>query len=491
MHKAFFSITLWRASWLITLVGLTAFAASFGLLAGFASGWAAAVLRHASETLLTVVVAAVIAQLAMSLTGFMLTRHQSREIAQLRTAIDSMAQGLCMFDADERLVVCNTQYYQMYKLSSADVKPGATLSQVLAKRVEKGTFARDPEQYRKEFVARVRTGQTTVHEVKSTGGRLLLVMNHPMPGGGWIGTHEDITERRQAELRQSALQQQEERRAVIEEAISAFRARAEDLLKTVAGRALEMRTTAAGLFDASGRTTQRAESAVQTSNKASTNIESAESATDELSGSIAEIGQQVGQAAEVVRLAVGQAQETNQVIDALARIAQKIGDVVNLIRNIAGQTNLLALNATIEAARAGEAGRGFAVVASEVKSLAVQTEKATGEISSQIMEVQNATGKAVEAIGEITSRMREIDAYTAAVAASVEQQNAAAGEISQNVTGAATGAKLVVTVLREVAEATTESQHSAQTVLSASESVEDAAVQLQNEVESFLSKVAV
>ena len=31
----------------------------------------------------------------------------------MRTAIDSMAQGLCMFDASERLVVCNAQYYKM------------------------------------------------------------------------------------------------------------------------------------------------------------------------------------------------------------------------------------------------------------------------------------------------------------------------------------------------------------------------------------------
>ena len=73
----------------------------------------------------------------------------------------------------------------------------------------------------------------------------------------------------------------------------------------------------------------------------------------------------------------------------LPTAAQKIGDVVELIRNIAGQTNLLALNATIEAARAGEAGRGFAVVASEVKSLAVQTAKATEDISSQILSVQD------------------------------------------------------------------------------------------------------
>ena len=68
-----------------------------------------------------------LSQFAMSLTGAVLTRRQSREVEQIRTAIDSMAQGLCMFDAAERLVVCNAQYYKMYELTPDDVKPGATL----------------------------------------------------------------------------------------------------------------------------------------------------------------------------------------------------------------------------------------------------------------------------------------------------------------------------------------------------------------------------
>jgi len=230
---------------------------------------------------------------------------------------------------------------------------------------------------------------------------------------------------------------------------------------------------------------------VRTSNEASTNVETAASAADELSNSIAEIGQQLNQTAGVVRLAVDEAHGTNQDIDALAQAAQKIGDVVKLIRGIAEQTNLLALNATIEAARAGEVGRGFAVVASEVKSLAVQTAKATEDISSQILEVQNSTGKAVEAIGRIAHRMGEINHYTSAVAASVQQQTAATGEISQNVASAADGAKLIVTVLSEVAGAATETQQSAQTVLTASESVEEAAANLRSEVEGFLTKVAI
>jgi methyl-accepting chemotaxis protein len=85
---------------------------------------------------------------------------------------------------------------------------------------------------------------------------------------------------------------------------------------------------------------------------------------------------------------VSVSQSTDAEIAALSQAAQKIGDVVELIRDVAAQTNLLALNATIEAARAGAAGRGFAVVASEVKSLAVQTARATEEISSQIQAVQ-------------------------------------------------------------------------------------------------------
>jgi methyl-accepting chemotaxis protein len=455
-----------------------------------APDWAAAV-GAVPGIILAALAAALVAQLAMSVTHAVLTRNLRRENEQMHLAIDSMAQGLCMFDASERLVVCNTQYHEMYELTADDVRPGSTLSEVLARRVAKGTFNRDPHQYRKDFVSAVRQGRTIEHEVKSNKGRLLLVKNHPMKDGGWIGTHEDITERREAQEQRTAARQQEERRVVVENAILAFRTRAETLLQIVAESAGKMRATASRLFDASGHTSQRTDSAVRTSNEASVNVETAASATTELSGSIVEIGHQLNRAAQVVRLTVEEAQATNRDIDALAQAAQKIGDVVKLIRGIAEQTNLLALNATIEAARAGEVGRGFAVVAAEVKSLAVATAKATEDISNQILEVQNSTGKAVAAIGRIAHRMGEIDEYTSAAAASVEEQTAATSEISQNVTGAAEGAKLVVVVLSEVAGATTETQESAQTVLTASQSVEEAAGNLRGEVESFLTKVAV
>ena len=212
-------------------------------------------------------------------------------------------------------------------------------------------------------------------------------------------------------------------------------------------------------------------------------------AADELITSIAEIGRQLEFTNNVVQAAVSEAKATDGQIEALAIAAQKIGDVVKLIRDIAGQTNLLALNATIEAARAGEAGRGFAVVASEVKTLAVQTAKATEDIAAQILGVQSSTTEAVEAIRRIADRMREINKYTSAVAASIEQQSAATGQISSNVTHAAEETNVVGAVLGKVNEAATHTSASAGAVLDGSQAVEAAVSELRTEVEDFLRKV--
>jgi methyl-accepting chemotaxis protein len=409
----------------------------------------------------------------------------------IRFALDNMSQGLCMFDGRERLLVSNKTYREMYRLSPKVVKPGLTLRKLLAYRKATGNFAHDIEQYRAKLLDSMNGGKSTAAEQMSPEGRLISMHNRPMKGGGWVATHEDITERRAAESERDALQQHDARRAAIDAAISAFRDQVENQLRMVSDTAQGMRATAAGLLASSGQTSERAISAVATSNEASTNVETAAVAAEELNGSITEISRQIELATGIVRKAVTEARETNDEISALARAGQKIGEVIKLIRAIAGQTNLLALNATIEAARAGESGKGFAVVASEVKTLAVQTSKATEEISNQIGAVQGAATLAVGAIGRIASRMQQIEGVASAVESSVQQQTAATGEISRNVAGASESTKQVVGELDRVAGAAADTREAATVVLDSAQDVESAAGELRREVEGFLLKVAV
>jgi methyl-accepting chemotaxis protein/NO-binding membrane sensor protein with MHYT domain len=405
-------------------------------------------------------------------------------------ALNNMSQGLCMWSAEGRLILCNERYVQMYNLSSDLTTPGISLRDLIEHRIKVGTFTGNRDQYIADLLTNVAKGKTISH-VREDQGRFIAITNRPMGDGGWVATHEDVTEQRVAELQRTSMAELESRRAVIGDAIAGFRERVGTVLKSVSDAGQAMESTAVGLLSSSEQASERAQSAVHASTEASANVATAAAAATELSASIGEISHQLTRATEVVRVSVNEAESANQQIAGLADAAQRIGDVVNLIRDIAGQTNLLALNATIEAARAGEAGRGFAVVASEVKSLAVQTAKATEEIASQILAVQGSTAAAVDAIRNIAARMKEISSYTSAVAVSVEPQNAATGEISHNVAGAASGTDAVVAVLGDVAGAATATRASAQTVLSASRSVESAVAKLRGEDETFLGKVAV
>jgi methyl-accepting chemotaxis protein len=412
--------------------------------------------------------------------------------ATLFMVLNNMTQGVVLVDAAERVIVVNDRYIGMYGLSPEIVKPGCTLRDLIANRISTGSLDIDPEKYRAEILNSVRDGQAMNRIVETPDGRAILVVNRAIEGGRfWIGTHDDISERIHAERKSAALSEQERRRVEIESEILAFREGVAAVLGTVNESTVALKAIAVALSNSSGRTSERTAGAVQASNEASANMTASASAAEELIASIAEIGRQVGQAAELVTHSVTEARATNERMTILTATVQEIGDVVNLIRNIAGQTNLLALNATIEAARAGEAGRGFAVVASEVKSLAVQTAKATEQIAEQIGAVQTSTRFAVEAIRRNTERMREIDGYTSAVARSLEQQDSATDEISHNVASAAGGAKLMVSVLNEVTGAVDETRGAAGKVLEASESVEAAAAGLQQRIEGFLRRVAV
>jgi len=123
----------------------------------------------------------------------------TREKQRLDTAVNNMTQGLLLFDSSQRLVVCNQRYIEMYGLSAAVVKPGCTFREIIAHRKATGSLVGDD----KEFYARVMrsVGLKNSMVIETPDGRSIQVVNEPLADGGWVATHEDITERRRAEER--------------------------------------------------------------------------------------------------------------------------------------------------------------------------------------------------------------------------------------------------------------------------------------------------
>ena len=118
----------------------------------------------------------------------------------LDTALMHMSQGLCMYDKDQRVVVCNERYATLYRLTPEDVKPGTTRRAIVERRIALGVWGgASPEAYLRDRTAVVDTSSYSIQEMND--GRSIATAHVPMPGGGWVCTHEDITERRQAQAK--------------------------------------------------------------------------------------------------------------------------------------------------------------------------------------------------------------------------------------------------------------------------------------------------
>jgi diguanylate cyclase (GGDEF)-like protein len=121
------------------------------------------------------------------------------EKLRLDRAINNMTQGLLLFDASERLVVCNQRYIEMYGLSPHVIKPGCSFREVIAHRKARGSFVGDEDEYVASVLRDV--DRQKIHIIETPDGRWIQIVNEPLVGGGWVATHEDITERRRAEQR--------------------------------------------------------------------------------------------------------------------------------------------------------------------------------------------------------------------------------------------------------------------------------------------------
>jgi diguanylate cyclase (GGDEF)-like protein len=132
-------------------------------------------------------------------------QHQSSrqrlmlEKERLDAAVNNMSQGLLLFDRAEHMVICNQRYIEMYGLSPDVIKPGCSFRAVLAHRKATGSFDGDIDEYYSRVLRDI--GSRSVMVVDTSDGRSIEITNHPLAGGGWVATHEDITERRRADER--------------------------------------------------------------------------------------------------------------------------------------------------------------------------------------------------------------------------------------------------------------------------------------------------
>jgi diguanylate cyclase (GGDEF)-like protein/PAS domain S-box-containing protein len=150
------------------------------------------------RTTLYIVLAAATVLIFVALVAFAGIRRFTKAVnsrnAQFTSAINNMSKGLAILDRTARLVVCNDGYVRMYGLPAQLVQPGGALKDILDFRAAAGTFKGDVDSYLRQVRDDTASGARHDYTMQTDDGRMIHVVNEPIPGGGYLSTHDDITD---------------------------------------------------------------------------------------------------------------------------------------------------------------------------------------------------------------------------------------------------------------------------------------------------------
>jgi len=122
-------------------------------------------------------------------------RRLAAEQRHLSIAVNNIPQGLVLYDASARIIICNQPYIEMFGLSAEVAKPGCTMWRLIEHRKETGSFDGDVDEFCSSIIRNVSLGKGTRQITQAPGGRAIEIVNRPLKSGGWVATIEDITAR--------------------------------------------------------------------------------------------------------------------------------------------------------------------------------------------------------------------------------------------------------------------------------------------------------